>query len=176
MAKPNLTVAKDAVITVDYTLTLEDGEVVESTQGGMPLRYLAGNGDILPALEDSLMGLSVGDELNVVIDPEDGYGEYDEEAFEEVPADSFPADETLEAGMPIHVEDNAGEVFEAYISEVRDDTVVLDFNHPLAGETLHFKIKVIDVRPATAEELAHGHVHGDHGHGHDHDHGHHHHD
>ena len=166
MAEPKLTVTKDAVVTVDYTLTLEDGEVVESTQGGMPLRFLAGNGEILPVLEDALMSLSVGDELNIVIDPDDGYGEYDEEAFEEVPLDSFPTDEKLEPGMPIGVEDSSGEVFEAYVSEVRADTVVLDFNHPLAGETLHFKVKVIDARPATAEELAHGHVHDEDGHHH----------
>ena len=166
MAEPKLTVTKDAVVTVDYTLTLEDGEVVESTQGGMPLRFLAGNDEILPVLEDALMGLSVGDELNIVIDPEDGYGEYDEDAFEEVPLDSFPADEKLEPGMPIGVEDDSGEIFEATVSEVRPDTVVLDFNHPLAGETLHFKVKVIDTRPATAEELAHGHVHDEDGHHH----------
>ena len=161
MAEPNLTVANDMVVTVDYVLTLEDGEVVEDTHKGMPMRFLAGHDEILPALEDALLGLAAGDETAVTIDSDDAYGDYDPEALEEVPVDEFPAAENIEPGMPIGVHDESGEMFQAFVSEVGPDTIVLDFNHPLAGETLHFQVKVIDLRPATAEELDHGHVHGD---------------
>ena len=167
MEEPKLTVDNDMVITLDYVLTLDDGDVVESTKEGMPLRFLAGHDEILPGLEDALFGLAVGDETAVTLAPEDAYGEYDPEAFEEVPVDQFPATENLEPGMPIGVQDESGEMFQAYISEVRSDTVILDFNHPLAGETLHFQVKVIDLRPATAEELDHGHSHVGDGHRHE---------
>jgi FKBP-type peptidyl-prolyl cis-trans isomerase SlyD len=166
MEQPKLTVDNDMVVTVDYVLTLDDGDVVESTQGGMPMRFLAGHDEILSGLEDALFGLAVGDETAVTLGPEDAYGEYDAEAFEEVPVDQFPATENLEPGMPIGVQDESGEMFHAFISEVRPDTIILDFNHPLAGETLHFQVKVIDLRPATAEELSHGHSHGGDGHRH----------
>lgn len=166
--KPNLTVDTDMVVTVDYVLTLDSGEVVEDTHQGMPMRFLAGHDEILPALEDALFGLAAGDETAVALAPEDAYGEYDPEAFEEAPVDAFPTTEPVEPGMPIGVEDEAGEMYQAFVSEVRPDIIVLDFNHPLAGETLHFQIKVIDLRPATAEELAHGHVHAGDGHEHHH--------
>jgi FKBP-type peptidyl-prolyl cis-trans isomerase SlyD len=164
VGEPNLTVDNDMVVTLDYILTLENGDVVEDTHGGMPMRFLAGHDEILPALEDALFGLAVGDETAVTLAPDDAYGDYDPEAFEEVPVDSFPATESIEPGMPIGVQDESGEMFQAFVSEVNGDTIVLDFNHPLAGEMLHFQVKVIDLRPATAEELDHGHAHGD---GHD---------
>jgi FKBP-type peptidyl-prolyl cis-trans isomerase SlyD len=153
------------VVTVDYILTLDDGEVVEDTHAGMPMRFLAGHDEILPALEEALFGLAVGDETAVTLTSDDAYGDYDPDAFEEAPADAFPTTETIEPGMPIGVQDESGEMFQAFVSEVRPDTILLDFNHPLAGETLHFQVKVIDLRPATAEELNHGHVHEE-GHAH----------
>ena len=165
MGEPNLTVDNDMVVTVDYVLTLDNGDVVEDTHAGMPMRFLAGHDEILPALEDALFGLAVGDETAVTLAPDDAYGDYDPEAFEEAPVDAFPANEGIEPGMPIGVQDESGEMYQAFVSEVRADIIVLDFNHPLAGETLHFQVKVIDLRPATAEELDHGHVHGD---GHEH--------
>ena len=161
-----LTVTNDMVVTIDYVLTLEDGDMVESTWEGMPLRFLAGHDEILPGLEEALAGMAVGDETAVTLEPEDGYGDYDPEAFEEVPADQFPATENLEPGMPIGVQDASGEMYQAFIAEVRPDTIVLDFNHPLAGETLRFQVKVIDGRAATAEELEHGHTHDGDGHEH----------
>jgi FKBP-type peptidyl-prolyl cis-trans isomerase SlyD len=165
MVEPLLTVDNDMVVTVDYILTLENGEVVEDTHEGMPMRFLVGHDEILPALEDALFGLAAGDETTVTIASDDAYGDYDPDAFEDVPVDAFPATENIEPGMPIGVHDESGEQFQAFVSEVRADTIVLDFNHPLAGETLHFQVKVIDLRRATAEELDHGHVHDeDHGH------------
>lgn len=164
MTESKLPVAEGMVVTVDYTLTLDNGEVADTTQGGMPLRFLAGNGQLLPAFEDALIGMAAGDEAQIVLAPEDGYGEYDEEAFEEVPIDQFPTDQEMEPGMSVGVQDSSGEVYEAYVSEIQDDIVVLDYNHPLAGETLHFQVKVLDVRPATPEELDHGHAHNGHEH------------
>lgn len=164
--EPKLIVDHDMVVTLDYKLTLDDGEMVESTWDGMPLRFLAGHDEILPALEEALFGLAVGDVATVTVPPDDAYGDYDPEAHEEVPLDQFPAGEAPEPGMPVAVEDSSGETYQAYVAEVRDDTVILDFNHPLAGETLHFVAKVIDLRPATAEELEHGHSHGEDGHHH----------
>ncbi len=166
MAEPKLTVAKDTVVTMDYTLSLDDGAMFETTRGGMPLRFLAGHGQLLPALEDALMGMGAGDQASLTLAPEDGYGAYDEDAFEAVPIDAFPSTDELLPGTPVGVHDSSGETYEAYVTEIRDDEVLLDFNHPLAGETLHFQVQVVDVRPATAEELEHGHVHGD-GHHHD---------
>ncbi len=160
------TVAKDMIVTIDFTLTLDDGEAVETTQEGMPLRYLAGHDQLLPALEAALNGLNPDDEISITLSPEEGYGEYDEDGLEEMPLDAFPADQTPEPGMAVGVQDEDGETYEAYVSEVRPDAIVLDYNHPLAGETLHFQVKVLDVRPATAEELAHGHAHDEDGHHH----------
>lgn len=165
MVEPKLAVAEGMVVTLDYTLTLDNGEVADTTKGGMPLRFLTGQGQLLPAFEDALVGLAAGDETRLTLSPEDGYGEYDEDAFEEVPLDQFPTTEQIEPGMTIGVQDSSGEMFEATVSEMHDDVVVLDFNHPLAGETLHFQVKVLDVRAATADELAHGHAHHD-GHSH----------
>ena len=159
------TISADMVVTLDYTLTLDNGEVADSTQDGMPLRFLAGGGELLPAFEDALMGLAVGDELNLTLSPDEGYGEFDEEAFEEVGIDNFPSREGIEPGTAIEVHDSDGDTYTAFISEVRDDIVVLDYNHPLAGETLHFQVKVAGLRAATDEELAHGHAHA-HGHSH----------
>lgn len=154
------------VVTLDYTLTLDNGEVADSTQDGRPLRFLAGSGELLPAFEEALLGLTAGDKLSLTLSPEDGYGEYDEEAFEEVDIENFPSREGLEPGTAIEVHDADGETYVAYISEVHDDTVILDYNHPLAGETLHFQVTVLEVRPATAEELEHGHSHDGDGHAH----------
>ncbi len=115
---------------------------------------------IVPGLERALEGMAVGEERDVVVQPAEGYGEYDPEDTEWLPLDVFPADMAMEAGMPVElVDEEANEIIEAYISEVGEDEIKVDFNHPLAGETLHFHVKVVGVRPATDEELDHGHVH-----------------
>lgn len=164
MAHSNPPIADGMVVTVDYTLTLDNGEVADTTRGKMPLRFLAGSGQLLPAFETALLGLAAGDETRISLSAGDGYGEYDEEAFEEVPIDQFPSDHEIEPGMAIGVQDSSGEIYEAYVEEVRGDVVVLNYNHPLAGEALHFQVKVLDVRQASAEELAHGHAHDGHEH------------
>ena len=160
MADNLLRVADDLVVSLEYTLRLDDGEVVDTSVGGEPLEFIQGQGQIVPGLERALYGMGIGDEMKVTVAPEDGYGEHDPEAYEEVPISAFPADVELKPGMELHVSDEAGEVYPAYVAEIRPDVVVLDFNHPLACETLDFDVKVIGLRAATTEEMEHGHVHG----------------
>lgn len=159
-------VADGMVVTFDFTLMLEGGEVADSTQGQMPLRFIVGQGQLLPGLEDAMIGMTAGEERDVTLEPGDAYGEWDEDALEEVAKSDLPGDMELEEGMPLEVTDTEGETYEASVYEVRKDSVVLDYNHPLAGETLQFKVKVLDIRPATPTELDHGHVHDEDGHEH----------
>jgi FKBP-type peptidyl-prolyl cis-trans isomerase SlyD len=167
MATQNLAVAKDMVVQLDYTLTLANGEIYDSSDETGPLEYIQGYGHIIEGLEEALYGMKVGEEKDVVVTPDVAYGEYEPENIQTMGRDEFPAEMELEAGMMIDLYDEeADEEIEAVISEVDDESVVIDFNHPLAGETLNFHIKVVGVRPATAAELDHGHVHGS-GHGHD---------
>ncbi len=163
----NLTVSDDLVVGLDYTLRLDDGEVIDSSTEEGPLEYLHGRSQLIPGLERELYGMKIGDKKSVIVSPVDGYGEYDEEAFEMVPLDAFPEDLELSPGLELHMRDSAsGNVVQAFVAEVRSDAVLLDLNHPLAGEPLHFDVKIASLRPATKEELEHGHAHGSDGHHH----------
>jgi FKBP-type peptidyl-prolyl cis-trans isomerase SlyD len=153
-------IATDTVVSIDYRLQLEDGETVEETEPGAPLVYLHGHDEIVPGLERALEGKRTGDALEVHVAPADGYGEYDPEGLEEVARKEFPAELQLEAGGVISATDDEGDEVDFLVKEVRPDTVVVDFNHPLAGKTLHFQVTVREVRAATTEELEHGHAHG----------------
>ncbi len=160
-----LTVADNMVVSLAYELKLDDGQTIDTADATDPLQYLQGANNIIPGLERELNGLKVGDEKTVVIAPADAYGEYDPEAMTFVPMSAFPKDFELEEGMGLQMRDsNTGEVVIAYVEDIQDDGVVLNLNHPLAGQTLHFQIKVVDLRPATSEELAHGHTHAGHSH------------
>lgn len=161
-----MSVRDDVVVSFDYTLRLDDGEVIDSSEGHEPLQYLHGRGQIVPGLERELYGMNVGDEKSVTVQADEGYGDYDEERLQSVPRSNFPEDVELEEGLSVRMRDvNTDQLFDAYIDEIGDEDVVLDFNHPLAGETLFFDIKIVDVREATSEELAHGHAHdGNHDH------------
>lgn len=161
-----LRVGDGLVVSLAYKLRLDDGEEVDSATGDDPLEYLHGAQNIIPGLERALTGLKVGDARSVTVSPGDAYGEMDPDAFELVPYDAFPGDLDLEVGMGLRmVESGTGRQMEAYISELRDDGALLDLNHPLAGETLHFDVEVVGLRRATADEMAHGHAHS-HGHTH----------
>ncbi len=151
-------VGDNDVVSLEYTLTV-DGEVVDSSEGHGPIEYIQGKGQIIPGLEKEVYGMAVGESKEVVVSPAEGYGEENPEAFVEVPKSEFPPEIPLEVGTPLQLRDQQGQVFDATIAEVKENTVLLNFNHPLAGKTLTFQIKVVDVRPATQEELAHGHVH-----------------
>jgi FKBP-type peptidyl-prolyl cis-trans isomerase SlyD len=157
-----LSVGDGLVVSLAYTLRLDDGEEIDSAVGGDPLVYLHGAQNIIPGLERELTGLKIGDARSVTVSPGDAYGEMDPDAFELVPYDAFPGDLELEEGMGLRmVESGTGRQLEAYISELRDDGALLDMNHPLAGETLHFDVEVVGLRRATSEEIAHGHAHSD---------------
>lgn len=161
--KSEMNVQDDVIVSIDYTLRLDDGEVIDSSEGREPLQYMQGRGQIVPGLERELYGLNVGDEKAVTVNAEDGYGDYDEERLQRVPLDAFPDDMELEEGMSVRMRDvNSDQLFDAVIDEVDDEAVTLDFNHPLAGETLFFEIKVVDLREPSGEELAHGHAHDGH--------------
>ncbi len=160
------TIQDGMVVSLAYELRLEaGGEVIDDSTEG-PIEYLQGAGEIIPGLELALVGSKVGDRNNVVISPSNAYGEYDEEAIESYPLEMFPEDAELQEGMVIAMRDQDGNVFEAQIVDMDDDEVTLDFNHPLAGETLYFSVRVVDVREATEEEKKHGHAHGAHAHDH----------
>lgn len=162
-----LKIKDGVVVSLDYTLRLDDGEVIDSSDGNEPLEYLHGYGQIIPGLEKALAGLTVGDSKTVVVPAAEAYGEVDMEAFEIVPRSMFPDDMELEEGLALSLRDaETNEPFDAAIAEVRETEVMLDFNHPLAGETLHFEVKIPALRPATEEEMSHGHAHGPNGHHH----------
>lgn len=153
-------VGDDKVVSLDYTLRLDDGEVVDSSSGREPLEFIQGQGQIIPGLEQELYGMEVGDEKNVKVTPENGYGERQDDRVQTVPRNAFPDDMELEQGMQVRLQDsNSGQVFEAFVEEIHPENVKLDFNHPLAGETLHFDVKIAGIREATDDELSHGHSH-----------------
>jgi FKBP-type peptidyl-prolyl cis-trans isomerase SlyD len=165
MTNSELKVTDGLVVSLDYTLRLDDGEVIDTSTGQAPLEFLQGQGQIIPGLEQALYGMAVDDRKDVVVAPADGYGELDPDAFELVDRDVFPPDLDLRPGIGLRMRDDSGQALDAYVAEVRPDAVLLDFNHPLAGETLYFQVKVAGLRSASSEELAHGHVH-DAAHGH----------
>ena len=157
-------IANQTVVTIDYTLTDEKGEVLDSSKGEEPLTYIHGSGNIVPGLENALTGKSVGDSMQMTIAPVDGYGERDEELVQAVPRERFPA-ATIEVGMRFHAQGSDGSQVVTVVA-VDDSHVTVDANHPLAGMTLAFDVTVLEVRDATADELEHGHVHGEGGHEH----------
>lgn len=152
------------VVGIDYVMTLDNGEVVDTTEGTGPLEILQGAGEVVEGLEKALYGMRVGDSKQVVVAPDEGFGEIEDEdeSLIAVPRREFPPDFDLEPGTEIYLQsDDDDELMPAYVVEVNNREVVVDFNHPLAGETLHFDVTVRSLRPATQEELEHGHAHGE---------------
>jgi FKBP-type peptidyl-prolyl cis-trans isomerase SlyD len=152
-------VAKDLVVTLQYKLMWEDGELVEESEQDDPLMYLHGHENIIPGLEEALEGMSVGEKKTVMVEPENGYGEYDPEDMGRIERSELPPEFEPEPGMIIEVTDDEGDEAEAVILEVDDEGILLDFNDPMAGERLHFEVEIIGIRAPTSEELDHGHVH-----------------
>lgn len=146
------------VVSMEYTLHV-DGKLLDSSEGQGPLQFLTGYGNIVPGLESEMIGMKIGDSKDVVVQPMDGYGEFDEEALMEVPKKDFPGDMPLEVGTELTVRDNEGHARYARIEMIENDLVTLNFNHPLAGDELHFHVKVVGLREPNEEELEHGHVH-----------------
>jgi len=154
----NKTVQDNLVVTLDYKLIVEE-EMLESTEDGEPILFIQGIGQIIPGLENALYGMEVGDQKTVVIQPEEAYGEYDPESLQEAKKEEFSEEVPLDVGTFLDLEDDEGDVLSAQVIAAEEDTVTLDFNHPLAGKTLTFEITVADLRSASEEELDHGHVH-----------------
>ena len=157
-------IAQGSVVTFEYTLKNDQGEVLDASEGH-PLTYLHGADNIVPGLERELDGKGVGDEFQVVVAPADGYGERIGTGPQPIDRGGFPPDAELEPGMSFAVETEGG-LMPLWIVEVGDDHVMVDVNHPLAGVELHFSGSISEIRQATDEELEHGHVHGPDGHHH----------
>jgi len=158
-------VAKDKVVSIDYTLTGTGGNVIDSSSGGEPLTYLHGAGNIIPGLERALEGKSAGEQVKTTVGPDDGYGQKNPGLVQPVPRAQFPGVKDISIGMQFQAQTNHGPRVVTVVG-VNDDTVTVDANHPLAGETLNFDVKVVEVRDATQQELDHGHAHGPGGHHH----------
>jgi len=155
-----MTVEKNRVVSIDYRLKDDAGQIIDSSEGSDPLVYLHGTGNIIPGLERHLEGKKAGDRVNCVIEAKDAYGERDESLLFKVGKSEFEGAD-LKAGMQFeaHGEDGAQIVT---VIGIEGEEVTIDANHPLAGEKLHFDVKVVEIREATSEELEHGHVHGAH--------------
>ncbi|NQY26431.1 MAG: peptidylprolyl isomerase [Piscirickettsiaceae bacterium] len=158
-------IAENTVVVIDYTLTDNDGEVIDSSKGAGPLAYLQGMGNIIPGLEAALLGKEAGDEVKASIEPKDAYGERVEDMKQEVPKELFGGIDNIELGMQFESESDDGPVMVTVV-EMGEEMITVDGNHPLAGIHLNFDVKIREVREASKEELEHGHVHGEGGHHH----------
>ncbi|MBT3322756.1 MAG: peptidylprolyl isomerase [Anaerolineae bacterium] len=157
-------VEENLVVTIDYALSV-DGEVIDSSDEREPLEFLQGHGNIISGLEREILGMKIGESKEVIVAPEDGYGEADEEAYMEIPTNQFPKNIPVEIGTELEVENEEGEPAYARIEEIENNIALLNFNHPLAGKILNFSVTIIALREPSEEELAHGHVHHE---GHEH--------
>ncbi len=151
-------ISQDTVVALDFTLTDDSGEIIDSSEGEA-LSYLHGHGELVVGLERALSGRAVGDKIEVTVSPEEGYGEVTDGLRISVERSELPDDLDPEVGMELSCDGPDEEPVTMWVVEVADDYVHLDGNHPLAGQTLHFKVEVVSIRPATDTELDHGHVH-----------------
>ncbi|GAB2977695.1 FKBP-type peptidyl-prolyl cis-trans isomerase [Mucilaginibacter puniceus] len=160
-------IAPNHVVSLTYDLySPKDGTeaLVESATQEQPLTFLFGVGQMLPKFEENLSTLSTGDNYDFTISAADGYGEVDENAIANLPKDMFNGADLPEIGSILPLQDNNGNRFQGQVVSIAEDAVIVDLNHPMAGQSLHFKGVILNVRPATPEELSHGHAHGPDGH------------
>lgn len=160
-----MAIGTDSVVTIHYTLKDDAGAVLDQSGPGEPLAYLHGHGNIIPGLEKELTGKNAGDALTVKVPPAEGYGEYSKDLVQDVPRRALRGIKDVTTGMRLHTQTADG-TRTVTVTKMIGDMVTLDGNHPLAGQSLHFEVRIEEVRAATEEELAHGHVHGPHGHDH----------
>ncbi|MFU8837327.1 MAG: FKBP-type peptidyl-prolyl cis-trans isomerase [Thiohalomonadaceae bacterium] len=158
-------ISANKAVSIDYTLTNNQGEVIDTSSGREPLAYLQGHGNIIPGLESALEGKAAGDNVKVTVAPADGYGERDDALTQAVPRQMFENADEIQIGMQFQTMSEHGPHVVTVIS-IDADNVTVDANHPLAGETLNFDVTIVEVRDASPEELDHGHVHGPDGHHH----------
>jgi len=153
------------VVTLHYTLTDNDGKVIDKSEDSS-FAYLHGASNIIPGLEDALTGKSAGEEMSVSVSPEQAYGVRDESMMQQVPKNMFEDSSQIAVGTQFHAQGPNGEMLVVTVMEVKEEHVVVDGNHPLAGVELNFDVKIIEVRDASEEEVEHGHIHGPEGHHH----------
>lgn len=158
-------IESNSVVTLHYTLKDNDGKIIDQSDDGSFL-YMHGAMNIIPGLENALAGKSAGDEISIKVSPEEGYGVKDDARIQEVPKDMFDSADEIQVGVQFHAQGPDGSAVVVTVIEVKDDVVVIDGNHALAGVDLNFEVKIVDVRAASEEEVSHGHVHGPHGHQH----------
>jgi len=143
-----MTVSDGKTISMEYTLTLENKEVLDTNVGGEPLSFTQGSHEIIPGLETALSGMKAGESKQVTVAPEQGYGEVNPQAIQEVPIDQIPPD-ARKVGVQLQGKDGQGRMVTPKVTEVKEQVVVLDFNHPLAGKTLYFDVKILDIQAPT---------------------------
>ncbi len=160
-----MTIDVNKAVALAYTLTDDEGTVIDQSSDGS-FEYLHGASNIIPGLENALTGKSVGDKFAVAVDPEDGYGERNEEMIQTVGRDMFNPEDEVIPGMQFNAQSPEGQMLVVTVVEASDESVTIDGNHPLAGVRLNFDVEVLKMRDATAEEIDHGHVHGPDGHDH----------
>lgn len=158
-------IAQNTVVSLDYTLTNDSGEILDKSENGQFV-YLHGANNIIPGLEQALDNKSINDKFDVVIEAEDAYGQKDDSKKQTVGRDMFEPGSPIDVGVQFHAQGPDGEMLVITVTEVNGDEITIDGNHPLAGERLHFDVEVKEVRAATEEEISHGHVHGPGGHQH----------
>lgn len=151
-------ISNNTAVAFHYTLTNNAGEVLDSSEGSEPLLYLHGAGNIIPGLENALTGKKIGDTLKVAVPPEEAYGVIDSKMVQTVSIQMFEGMD-VEVGMQFHADVSYGSGV-ITITAINGNEVTIDGNHPLAGEHLNFDVEIVDVRPATSDEIEHGHIHG----------------
>lgn len=154
-----MNIGEKSVVTFHYTLTNSNGEELDSSAGRDPMKYLHGASNIVPGLEKEMDGKSSGDKLKVEVQPEEGYGEVNPQMIQKVPHSAFEGVPEIKPGMQFQAQGPGGETQHITVKEVTGDEVIVDGNHPLAGQVLHFDVTIEDVREASEEELSHGHAH-----------------
>jgi len=152
-------VADNRAVSIHYTLTDDDGEVLDSSEGREALEYLHGSGNIISGLEKALEGKAVGDKFNIRIAAQDAYGEFADEMIQVISRSMFEGIDNIEVGMQFQADVNYGTGVVTVV-EIDGDNITIDGNHPLAGQALTFDVEIVAIRPATEEEVAHGHIHG----------------
>lgn len=147
-----MNIQDDCFVSIAYRLTSDSGEVLDESAADQPLSFIFGRGQMIPGLEQKLEGMSAGQNAQITVEPEDGYGPIREELFRELPRDSFPDDLQLEPGMHLSASGPHGPL-SLKVKSIQEDTVTVDLNHPLAGQRLHFDVTIVESREATDEEI-----------------------
>jgi FKBP-type peptidyl-prolyl cis-trans isomerase SlyD len=157
-AQEPLSVDDDLVISMEYELTV-GGKIIDSSKETGPIDFLQGRGNIIPGLESELYNMALDESKEVIVQAKDGYGDVDQSKIVDVSKEEFPPTISLQPGLELQMKDQEGNILHARVISIGEETVKLDFNHPLAGQTLHFNVTIVGLRNPTNEELKHGHAH-----------------